>query len=44
MQRGNVADRLDPDLTFCFYAYPASDPDPILNLDPFINESDYFEI
>jgi hypothetical protein len=37
MQRGSVADRqrfdagLDPDPTFCFDAYPASDPDPILD-------------
>jgi hypothetical protein len=45
MQRGSVVHRqrfdsdLDPDPpTFCFDAYPASDPDPILDAHPFINE------
>jgi hypothetical protein len=30
--------------TFCFDAYPASDPDPILDPYPFINELNHFEI
>ncbi len=51
MQRGSVVHRqlfdgnLDPDpSTFCFDAYPASDPDPILDPGLFINELDNFEI